>query len=335
MTSRFERVAPDHLPVGYRSAIDDLLHRRAISIPRSPQIQFPVSVNELPLTSESVLLLAWSAAGRLSAMLIGNWNPENDPALASFEGKRPFWTSLACFGPALSAAETPSPLELIEETFPLADRITVHAPVADAMTATALGRLGFTLDSYMDFSFNVQASSGFDRAGPYLIRAGVPSDAPAIAGLHELHVRDQLGTSAFIAQPDPGRLADLRVDIAERIANASIFRVAVIEGRVIGVIEASCYEIPSDGPVRRAPSGRAGVIEWVAVHENHRRSGTGSALVAAAISELRSEAADYIYVCHGANNPFSTLGFWGRFGFQPVWGTWEMSVGESSSDGLA
>ena len=104
---------------------------------------------------------------------------------------------------------------------------------------------------------------------------------------------------------------------------------------MIGVIEASCYEVPSDGPVRRAPSGRAGVIEWVAVHENHRRSGTGSALVAAAISELRSKAADYIYVCHGANNPLSTLGFWGRFGFEPVWGTWEMTVGETSSDGLA
>jgi GNAT superfamily N-acetyltransferase len=324
MIQTFELIDQRALDTKHRTAISDLVARRAASIPHAA-IPLPQSVDEVPMPEGSLVLLAWSGRTELAAMLLGSWYPNNEGALAVFEGSSPFVISLAYFAPVPESAAIPSPLALILDTCPQLDRITVHAPLADALTATALGRLGFTLDSYLEISIARDTRRTF---APQIgeLRMAVPEDAAEIAALHKLHVRDQIGTSAFIG-PDNSDLASISDEIAGRIGEEAIFYVSVINGELACAVEASCFDMPADGKKRRLPAGRAGVIEWVSTVAEYRRRGLGSALVAAAIEELLGNNLDYIYVCHGANNRLSSPSFWRRFGFVPAWGTWEMAIG--------
>lgn len=323
----FELIDQRALGTKHLAAISDLVARRATFIPHT-EIPLPHSVDEVPLPEGSLALLAWSSPAELAAILLGSWHPNNEPALAVFEGTSPFVVSLAYFAPVPVLADIPSPLALILDACPQMDRITVHAPLADALTATALGCLGFTLDSYLAIS---TARDSQRASAPQMgeLRRAVQEDAAEIAALHELHVRDQIGTSAFIV-PDNSDLASITDEIAERIGEEAIFYVSVINGRLASAVEATCFDMPADGKRRRLPAGRAGVIEWVSTVAEYRRRGLGGALVAAAIEDLLSSNLDYIYVCHGANNRLSSPSFWRKFGFVPAWGTWEMAIDGTS-----
>jgi len=290
MRMAFERADPHNLPAARRAAISDLLIQRAVAVPGRQETRLPRSIDEISFPDDSLMLLAWHSPAEVSAMLVGHWNPDNDPALALFEGKAPFTVPLAYFGPLPSLADTPNPVEIIKESFPQLDRITVNVPVGDSMTATALGWIGFTLDSYMDISFAGDAQAARPvMSHPGQLRPAVPDDAKAIAGLHALHVRFQIGTSAFVtSSTDPG-LEAMPGELRSRIAAGAIFRVAIIDGEMAGVVEAGSYDIPADGKVRRVPTGRAGVIEWVATAPRYRRCGIGSALVAAAKKKRREK----------------------------------------------
>jgi len=332
MRMTFERADPRTLQAAHRAAINDLLVQRVVAVPGRQETRLPRSIDEISFPDDSLVLLAWRSPAEVSAMLVGYWNPDNDPALAIFEGKAPFAVPFAYFGPLPSLADTPDPLGVIRESFPRLDRVTVHVPVGDSMTATALGWLGFTLDSYLDIGFAGDARASRPvTSHPYRLRPATPDDAEAIAGLHALHVRCQIGTSAFVADSADPDFEALPGELRSRIADGAIFRVAIIDGELAGVVEAASYDIPADGKVRRVPSGRAGVIEWVATAPRYRRRGIGSALVAAALEELRVRRADYAYVCRGANNRLSSPGFWRKFGFHPAWGTWEMAIVETRS----
>jgi ribosomal protein S18 acetylase RimI-like enzyme len=326
VTSGFTTARADSLSTAERRALDALLAQRQAFAPRQLSVRLPDTCGQLPVCEDSVMLLAWAAPDELAAVLIGTWFPDNEPDLELFEGRSPFLAALAYFGPGQSLAALPDPVPTIARLFPRADRVTINAPIGDAMTATALGSLGFTLDSYMDLTFARHGAGRRDSAPPNELRAATAEDAEQIAELHALHVRDQVGTSVFVTAPSSGIVRYVASALRSRIMGGASIHVATSGKAVIGVIETAVVDIPDDGRVRRWPEGRAGVVQWVAVSPTHRRRGIGTALVDAGLAELWARGAEYTYVCRGANNRLSAPTFWRRFGFSPVWGTWEMEL---------
>ncbi|GGL58994.1 hypothetical protein GCM10014719_70540 [Planomonospora parontospora subsp. antibiotica] len=228
------------------------------------------------------------------------------------------------FTSAYSVANIPQPFDLIRSSYPDTDRITLHIPLGDAVTATALGHLGFTLDSFLALRAG-SAHTPLPSVNGFNIRAAQGQDAAKIANLHVQHIEDQLPTSAFVSTAALDSRDGVE-DLEKRIREGATLYVAEYDKTVIGVIETSQFDVPNDGKLRRTPHGRAGVVQWVCVVPEYRGRGVGSALINTALNELNNSQVDYTYVFHGANNPLSTSQFWQRFGFCPTWGTWELNV---------
>ncbi|MBA4019867.1 MAG: GNAT family N-acetyltransferase [Pirellula sp.] len=124
-----------------------------------------------------------------------------------------------------------------------------------------------------------------------LIRSEQPGDVDAI---HELVA------SAFPTDAEARLIDKLRE--ADRL---TISLVAVLSNRIIGHIGFSPVTVAASQLVRRGLG-----LAPLAVAEDCRRQGIGTALVQAGIEQCRNAGIDYVVVL---GDPF----FYGRFGFQP------------------
>lgn len=325
-------VDPGELSEHQRSALDELLKARIARMPDMAGISVPRCLDDLALPGPAFALMAWATNRSLAAAMIGTVIENTDPSLMVVEGNRPAVSSVVVFAASSSVDRTPRPFKLLCARLPTIDRITLHVPLGDAVTATCLGHLGCTLDSYLAVRPAPTNPTSPNR-GEITARLATPGDAARIAELYIRHFEDQRSTTAFIGDATPD-IEVVRERVGALAGTSDCLRIAEIAGSVVGVVETSAFDVPTDGKVRRIPGGRAGVVEWVCVSPEYRGRGVGGALVGAAAEALEQSGTDYVYVFYGSNNPRSNARFWRRLGFRPTWGTWELHVRRESTDAV-
>jgi ribosomal protein S18 acetylase RimI-like enzyme len=146
----------------------------------------------------------------------------------------------------------------------------------------------------------------------YLIREALPSDlAVAVALLHAL--QDHLEAS----NPDLWRLTDtargnLKGQLAARLRDPQIC-VLVAEHEQNGVVGIIFGRIVTN---KRYTPARAGQIDQAFVHENHRRQGVGSQLVAHLNQFFAEQNVEDISLRYVSGNQQAER-FWKALGFTP------------------
>jgi ribosomal protein S18 acetylase RimI-like enzyme len=328
MEVRFEILDPQGLTAGTERAVSGLLARRSEWLGGKP-LRVASALGEVPLSSSSRLLMAYRGQ-QLFGVAVFQQLVNDDPALAAVEGHAPVISSTSAFeaDEGLSFTACGSALEeVIAKEFPRADRLTVHAPVADDQTSKSLGCLGFALDSYMAVMDHQSAQEGVAAPSSVTVRPAAEADSALIAALEAVQFAIQAETSRFtdlsgVAETE--RAGHFRAVLGD--PEAALLVAEHGPGNVVGAVQLSWFDVPDDGKIRRLPAGSAGAIDWISVFEGYRRRGVGSALVSAAVQEFVSRKVGTIYVFHGAANPYSSTQFWARFGFRDLWATWERDL---------
>ena len=148
------------------------------------------------------------------------------------------------------------------------------------------------------------------RSGDVLIRPATDADFDALVDLDLASARHHAGLDPALLQvPDREPVAAF---LARRLTNPGRrILVAVVDGRVVGMVDITMVDPPHDGSIYRpVPTADLGIT----VIESHRGRGVGQALMAAAEHDARSRGArriilDVLAANDGARRFYDRLGY--------------------------
>jgi GNAT superfamily N-acetyltransferase len=154
------------------------------------------------------------------------------------------------------------------------------------------------------------------------IRAAQPADEDTLVELIVEQVAFHTAYTPF-DRVVPGTAADARSRLQQLWSGAegaSIVFAAVIDDRVVGMIECSVSDMT--GMFSYLPPATYGYINIAAVAEAQRGKGIGHYLLVAAMQALKSQGIEAFYLYYVPDNPLSSR-FWQRKGFRPLLTTYQ------------
>lgn len=168
------------------------------------------------------------------------------------------------------------------------------------------------------------------------LREAQPADKTALVRLFEEELRVHAQCTPF-ARVSPTAIEGFRRKVARRFHGgtledgAPLVLVAAIDGEVVGMAECTLLRVDPDAEPGFTPPGRYGCLDNVCVAEAVRGQGVGAKLTRAALAALGTLPSLKGYLLwYSPGNPLASR-FWPRFGFVPLWTTFQRLRESSSS----
>lgn len=115
-----------------------------------------------------------------------------------------------------------------------------------------------------------------------------------------------------------------RTALRDRLDRGDPVWLAESDGRAVGMLECGHTEVAfGTWLAGMLPAGRWGYVNCASVLPDARSSGTGRALVSAALPTIQPARARGTYLYYNPPNPLSSV-FWPRLGYRPLWTLWEV-----------
>jgi GNAT superfamily N-acetyltransferase len=168
----------------------------------------------------------------------------------------------------------------------------------------------------------VAAHEGVDSAGRSRVRTRTarPDDLPAVLALVRQHHAEATYECALTGQGPGGAAAEgfgrLLADPAHRVVLAVLPAVSRHDGSSAGEQPVGLAVLGTD-PLSVVLCSPQVTIDWFVVHRDHRRRGTGAALLAAAAEYAAETGADHV-VAAVAGQEAERQRFFSRMGFAPL-----------------
>jgi ribosomal protein S18 acetylase RimI-like enzyme len=165
-------------------------------------------------------------------------------------------------------------------------------------------------------------------ASPVPIREARPADEEALVKLFEEELRVHERSLPF-ARVSPAAIGGFRKKLARLWHGgaledgAPLVLVAEMNERVVGMAECTLLHVEPDSEPGFTPPGRYGCLDNVCVQDAARRQGIGTELTQAALAIF--DAMSSLKGCLLWYSPGNELAahFWPRFGFVPLWTTFQ------------
>ncbi|MCX4784810.1 MULTISPECIES: GNAT family N-acetyltransferase [unclassified Streptomyces] len=193
---------------------------------------------------------------------------------------------------------------------------------------TALVAAGFSADSSLSVkgSLTPLAEDASERSG---IRPVNPWDADQIAAIFAQSQKTLADASSFMTYEEEAVEAVRRrvaaIDEGATAAQSQMWVQETPAGDICGAIEARIEHTSEEAPVVWSPAGVTGCIDWIAVADDHRKRGKGSALLAYVEGQLKTKGAQTLYT-HHLNGEDGPAGFWAINGYLPAWTHFELAA---------